>query len=97
MKEALPSPRYAHRGTLSGTRESQRGVSDRVAVAFRSSILVSKISALPSPSVKYLHLAMGLRDGFGIMLVYHSHCGPALSLLGLPEFISVAVLRLPRY
>ena len=54
------------------------------------------IALLSSPGLECVHLTVGLRDRFGIVLVYCCLHNPAFSLPELAEFISTAVLKLSR-
>ena len=48
------------------------------------------------PGLEALHVSIGARDGIGILVGYHAPCDPAISLLELVDFVSVALLRSPK-
>ena len=48
------------------------------------------------PCLEALHMSVGIRDGFGMVLVYCAPCNPAFSFLELVDLIAEAALRFPR-
>ena len=64
-----------------------------VAIVHRDSIHIGRTTALSSLGLEHLYLTVWLWEGSEVVQVYHSPLSSALTLLGVADFISAAVLR----
>ena len=70
----ISPPRYSiqHQARLEGWGWGREGV----ATVYKNTLEAVWLSALAIPGMEALHVFLGTRDGFGIVLVYHAPCSP---------------------
>uniref|UniRef100_A0ABM5FRX5 Endophilin-A1 isoform X1 n=1 Tax=Pogona vitticeps TaxID=103695 RepID=A0ABM5FRX5_9SAUR len=85
----LPGYAIQHQGRLEG-----RG--GGVAIVYKSILEVTRCFSVVKPGLEALHVAIGARDGIGILLGYRAPRDPATSLPELADFVSAALLGSPR-